>query len=261
MARRPGSGTKTAVARLSSAFLAAVVIGACGDSIAPTASPGSPSPTGAASIAAIETPLGIPTEAATIVPSQTPVSTHSGQTRPPDEPTATPEPSGTGLGGGFHSPAFRASGGSLRIPPKYTCDGIDVSPPLQWNVQFGNWAGGGTGATTPNADSVPEFAIVVTDPDAGGFVHWVGARIPSTDTGLDEGAGDPNAGNGLLQGKNGFGSIGYRGPCPPAGTTHRYHFALYAFATAPDLSDAPTADEVDHAGGTVATEFDALYGH
>ena len=112
-----------------------------------------------------------------------------------------------------------------------------------------------------NADEVSEFAIVVTDPDAHDFAHWVVARIPAADTGLDEDAGNPDAGNGLLQGKNSFSSIGYRGPCPPAGTTHRYHFALYAFATAPDLSDAPTADEVDHAGGTVATEFDAPYGH
>jgi Raf kinase inhibitor-like YbhB/YbcL family protein len=122
-----------------------------------------------------------------------------------------------------------------------------VSPPLEWHVD-------GTA-------EVSEFAIVLADPDAGGFVHWVVARIPGSDTGLDEGAGDPDAGNGLLQGKNGFGSTGYRGPCPPAGTTHHYSFALYAFGAAPDLSDSPTADEVTRAGGSPAVTLDAVYGH
>jgi Raf kinase inhibitor-like YbhB/YbcL family protein len=122
-----------------------------------------------------------------------------------------------------------------------------VSPPLEWSV--------------PGADAISEFAVVVSDPDARGFTHWVVARIPGTATGLDEDAGDPNAGNGLLQGKNSFGGVGYRGPCPPAGTTHHYDFALYSFATPPDFSDAPTADEVRRAGGSPAVGFQALYGH
>ncbi len=122
-----------------------------------------------------------------------------------------------------------------------------MSPPLEWSV--------------PGAEDTSEFAIVVSDPDARDFTHWVVARIPGTETGLDEGAGDPNAGNGLLQGKNSFGSSGWRGPCPPAGTTHHYHFALYSFATAPDLSDEPTADEVRRVGGAPVAEFEALYGH
>jgi Raf kinase inhibitor-like YbhB/YbcL family protein len=143
----------------------------------------------------------------------------------------------------LQSPAFRGT----RIPPKYTCDGNDVSPPLEWRLA--------------GTDEVSEFAIVVTDPDARDFVHWVVARIPGTDTSLPEGAGDPDAGNGLLQGKNSFGSTGYRGPCPPAGTTHHYHFALYSFAAAPDLSDSPTADEVTRAGGSPAVTLDAIFGH
>jgi len=236
------------VTRIAAALLLAVLLSACGDAIAPTTSPGPPSPTEPATIEPSETPFVTQTSEASIVPNPTPLDTSSGETPPPEEPTATAPLETLGdLPSLLQSPAFRAISGSPHIPPKYTCDGIDVSPPLDWHVH-GN-------------PEISEFAIVVTDPDAHAFAHWVVARIPGTDAGLDEGAGDPDAGNGLLQGKNSFGSIGWRGPCPPAGTTHHYHFALYAFATAPDLSDAPTADEVTHAGGTLTAELEALYGH
>ncbi len=236
------------VAPLASGLLVAALLAGCDANIVPTASP-SPIPTPAQATV----PLG-PTALVTLAEPTSPAPTESA-TLPPEtavRPSAdgdTTPPSSGEVGGppGFGSSAFRATGGSQRIPPKYTCDGIDVSPPLEWSVG--------------NPDQVAEFAIVVTDPDAHDFTHWVVARIPGTDTGLDEGAGDPNAGNGLLQGQNGFGSIGWRGPCPPAGSTHHYHFALYAFASAPDLTDAPTADKVRQAGGTPEVAFEALYGH
>ncbi len=55
------------------------------------------------------------------------------------------------------SPAF-ADGDT--IPGVYTCDGDDVSPPLEWSG-------------VPS--DVAELAVVVEDPDAPGgtFVHWV----------------------------------------------------------------------------------------
>jgi Raf kinase inhibitor-like YbhB/YbcL family protein len=101
------------------------------------------------------------------------------------------------------------------IAPKYTCDGEDVSPPLEWM-------------------DVPEgaksLALIVDDPDApsGVFVHWLIYGIPPQENGLTEGVGieNPTAGGGR-QGTNGFGTIGYRGPCPPSGT-HRYYFRLHA---------------------------------
>jgi Raf kinase inhibitor-like YbhB/YbcL family protein len=236
------------VTRLAAALMLAVLLSACAAVITPTTSPGPPSPTEPANIEPSEAPFVTQSSEATIVPNATPLNTSDGETQPPGEPTATAPLETLGdLPSLLQSSAFRAISGSPHIPPRYTCDGIDVSPPLEWHIH-GN-------------PEISELAIVVRDPDAGGFTHWVVARIPGTDAGLDEGAGDPNAGNGLLQGKNSFGSIGWRGPCPPAGRTHHYHFALYAFASAPDLSDAPTADEVAHAGGTLAAEFDALYGH
>ena len=117
------------------------------------------------------------------------------------------------------SPAFKEGG---MIPAKYTCDGADISPPLQW-------------------DAVPEgtgsIALVCDDPDApmGTWVHWVLFNLPSTTTALAEKV-PPNKtlANGARQGTNDFRKIGYGGPCPPSGT-HRYFFKIYALDAQLDL--------------------------
>ena len=151
----------------------------------------------------------------------------------------------------FESPAFPTVG-DRRIPAKFTCDGQDVSPPLRWNVSL------------PDGSAIAAYAITVTDPDAHGFVHWVVAGIPGTVTALPEGAGNANAGNGLRQGRNDFGRLGYGGPCPPPGRAHRYEFALYAFAQAPSLPDHPTLAQIKAAAvgvdGASVNGFSAFYG-
>ncbi len=95
------------------------------------------------------------------------------------------------------------------IPRKHTCDGADTSPPLR----FGNVPPG-----------TVELALFVEDPDAPGgtFVHWLAWGLDPTQPELAEGQRAP------VEGKNGFGSRGYRGPCPPKGTPHRYVFTVYA---------------------------------
>ena len=122
------------------------------------------------------------------------------------------------------SPAFAAD---AEIPRKYTCDGEDVSPPLEW-------------AGAPD-DSVA-FALIVDDPDARGFVHWVAFDIGASQSGgLPEGySSSPDA---TTQGTNQFGRVGWGGPCPPSGT-HRYRFTLYALNTQLELPGAPKADDV-----------------
>ncbi len=106
------------------------------------------------------------------------------------------------------------------VPRQYTGDGDDVSPPLSWsNLPPGT----------------KELALVCDDPDAPTsepWVHWVIYKIPSELQGLPEGVAtqarlkDPA---GVLQGKNSWGSTGYRGPKPPPGHgVHHYHFRLYA---------------------------------
>jgi Raf kinase inhibitor-like YbhB/YbcL family protein len=121
------------------------------------------------------------------------------------------------------SPAF-APGAS--IPPEYTCDGADISPPLAWS---------GTPAGTRS------LVLVVEDPDApgGSFRHWAAFDIAPGTTGLAAGAGRPAA--GLRQARNDFGQSFYRGPCPPPGPDHHYHFRLLAIGRARlDLTPAAT---------------------
>jgi Raf kinase inhibitor-like YbhB/YbcL family protein len=109
------------------------------------------------------------------------------------------------------------------IPPKYTCDGADTSPPLRW-------------------DSVPEgtksIALISDDPDApvGTWVHWVIFGLPAEIKELEESIPpDETLPNGAKQGTSDFGRIGYGGPCPPSGT-HRYFFKIYALDTELDLA-------------------------
>lgn len=122
------------------------------------------------------------------------------------------------------SPAF-AEGGS--IPRQHTCDGQDASPPLSWSEA--------------PADAA-SLALVMDDPDAGGFVHWVAFNIAPSATGsLPAGASaSPDA---APQGRNGFGRIGYGGPCPPSGT-HHYVFRLLALDAMLPLAGAPSESEV-----------------
>lgn len=104
---------------------------------------------------------------------------------------------------------------SVLIPVIYTCDSIDISPPLHW-------------AGVP--DSAQSLALIVEDPDAPGrtWVHWVVYNIPPDTNGFDAHVpADTLLTNGSIQGISDFKRIGYGGPCPPGGT-HRYVFKLYA---------------------------------
>ena len=117
------------------------------------------------------------------------------------------------------------AGGS--IPARFTCDGEDESPDL-------DWAGAPAEAQT--------FALIVDDPDANGFVHWVAFDLTASTTGgLARGvSASPDA---PPQGTNSFKKIGWNGPCPPSGT-HHYRFRLLALDTELGLPNAPSADEV-----------------
>lgn len=94
------------------------------------------------------------------------------------------------------------------IPKKFTCQGQNISPALE-------------------IKNLPEntvsIAIVMDDPDApsGTFDHWLAWNIAPTPQ-IEEGAKFTG------EGKNGFGKIGYGGPCPPLGREHRYFFKVFA---------------------------------
>ena len=115
------------------------------------------------------------------------------------------------------------------LPPKYTCDGENVSPSLRWE-----------GAP----HETKSFVLIVDDPDAPNqtWTHWVVYNIPHSVTECAEG----KAPTGSLEGKNDFGKIGYGGPCPPSGT-HRYFFKLYALTEALALVPGATKSEVEEA--------------
>jgi Raf kinase inhibitor-like YbhB/YbcL family protein len=108
------------------------------------------------------------------------------------------------------SPAFKHND---HIPPKYTCDGADVNPPLVIE-------------NTPAGTK--SLALIVDDPDAPGgmWVHWVVWNIDPAVAAIKENS----VPSGAQQGINDFRSRNYGAPCPPSGT-HRYFFKLYALDT------------------------------
>jgi Raf kinase inhibitor-like YbhB/YbcL family protein len=141
------------------------------------------------------------------------------------------------------SPAFALGG---RIPRRHTCDGDNVSPPLAWSRL---------------PEGTTSVAIVMDDPDAPGvtFTHWTAWGVEPSAGGLEEGARPP------VEGANDFGSVGYRGPCPPRRHgDHRYVFRLYALAAPLALGADATRKELDRAvrGATVLGigELVGLYG-
>jgi Raf kinase inhibitor-like YbhB/YbcL family protein len=73
-------------------------------------------------------------------------------------------------------------------------------------------------------EGTQSFALIVDDPDARDFNHWLLWDIPASVHSLAEGA-EPN-GIGV-SGTNDFGKTGYGGPCPPQGV-HAYSFRLFA---------------------------------
>ncbi|MCS7238888.1 MAG: YbhB/YbcL family Raf kinase inhibitor-like protein [Thermoguttaceae bacterium] len=123
------------------------------------------------------------------------------------------------------SPAFKHG---ERIPTKYTADGQDISPPINWsNLPKGT----------------KELVLICEDPDAPTaepWIHWIVYKIPAELPGLPEGL--PREARlreppGVLQGKNSWTigpNIGYRGPAPPPGSgIHRYFFRIYALDSKP----------------------------
>jgi Raf kinase inhibitor-like YbhB/YbcL family protein len=144
------------------------------------------------------------------------------------------------------SPTLRAG---APVPRQHTPDGRNDSPALAWR---------GVPAATR------ELMVFCEDPGVGNpppFVHWVVYRIPPTATGLPEALPiDPSVPmppglEGVRQGLSGFRRAIYRGPAPPAGAPHAYHFVVYALdAPVPQAQGAPPltrGDLLDAARGHI----------
>lgn len=125
--------------------------------------------------------------------------------------------------------ASKAFKDGREIPNKYTCKGKDINPPL----------------TIKNLPKkAKSLALIVDDPDAPGvtFVHWLVWNLSPKNPKLPEGFIPA----GAVEGKNGSGSVGYMGPCPPSGT-HRYFFRAYALDKVLDLNSGASRDELENA--------------
>lgn len=128
------------------------------------------------------------------------------------------------------------------IPPKFTCDGGDVSPQLSVSA-------------LPAATKSLTWIAYDTDSPVV-FVHWVAFNVPPTLRDLPEGASrQPENLRGAIQGKNDFDKTGYGGPCPPGRKPHHYVFYVYALDTFLQLPEGSTREEVAQAAkGHVVAE-------
>jgi Raf kinase inhibitor-like YbhB/YbcL family protein len=124
-----------------------------------------------------------------------------------------------------------------RLPAADTCAGAGRRPPLR---------------LSPAPAGARELAVVVIDPDAGGFVHWTAYGVPPRTrrlaaTGLPRGA---------REGENSFGDRGWGAPCPPKGDgPHRYAFVVYWLRRPSDLASGASPGDAlarigDRAGGS-----------
>ena len=121
--------------------------------------------------------------------------------------------------------AFQEGG---NIPSKFTCDGSDISPPLQ---------------ITGVPSEAKSLVLIADDPDApsGLFTHWLIWNIPPQTNSISEGSAPKG-----VHGTNDFGKPDYKGPCPPPGT-HRYSFKIYALDRELDLRGGAKRSQLDAA--------------
>ena len=124
------------------------------------------------------------------------------------------------------------------VPRDYTPDGRNLSPPLTW---------------TQLPEGTKEIAVVCADFGAGNpppWVHWVIYGIPGSVQELPAGLPIlpdepmPPELAGAKQGLNGWRLPLYRGPAPPAGKPHLYHFTVYALDQELNLGEALTRDDL-----------------
>ena len=121
------------------------------------------------------------------------------------------------------------------LPSDYTCDGENKSPEI--------------GVVGVNTEISRSLAIIVNDPDApggGGFIHWIAWNMELVKFIPENIQKTPEVSFPLklVQGKNSFGKIGYWGPCPPHGQTHRYFFKVYGIDTLLSLAPGATKDQL-----------------
>lgn len=122
------------------------------------------------------------------------------------------------------------------IPEKYTCDGDNINPPLEFREI---------------PVTAKSLALIMDDPDIPDFVkqnmgidvfdHWLIYNIPVLTKEIKENSTPPG-----LAGANSSGNNNYTGPCPPD-SKHRYLFKLYALDTELDLPAGSNKEQLESA--------------
>lgn len=114
------------------------------------------------------------------------------------------------------------------IPKLYTCQGKNISPPLEW---------------TNLPSGTESLALIMDDPDAAGgtWTHWIMYNMAADSAGIPQNAQAGQLPKGTLEGLNSWTKTGYGAPCPPNGE-HRYIIKLYALDTKLDDMRYPRAD-------------------
>lgn len=121
---------------------------------------------------------------------------------------------------------------NFNIPPKYTCDRENISPPLSF-------------VDVPQ--SAKSLVLIMDDPDVPASAavkvwdHWVIFNIPPSTKEIKE-----NKNPQGVMGQNTRGQLSYGGPCPPD-RQHRYFFKLYALDILLDLPEGSTKAQVEQA--------------
>jgi Raf kinase inhibitor-like YbhB/YbcL family protein len=122
-----------------------------------------------------------------------------------------------------------------KVPARYTCDRENVSPALSWS------------SPPPKTQSL---VLTFSDPYRliGSFSHWVLYDLPPGMRQLPEAIPElKQLPSGARQGQNDLGHIGYYGPCPAFGSSHRYVFRLYALDSKLNLPPGATQSRVEAA--------------
>jgi Raf kinase inhibitor-like YbhB/YbcL family protein len=166
-------------------------------------------------------PLVVPATSTTTSPTST-SSTSSSTT----STSSSPASSSTSAAGATPLQFSGPWDDGAAIPVEYTCAGADDVPLITW--------------TAPPARTA-ELALSVVDPDAQGFVHWLVIGLPA-EAG-SAGGGEPLVA-GAAEATNGFGAVGWGGPCPPPGAgPHTYEFTLHVLDQQIELpAETPTND-------------------
>ncbi len=128
-----------------------------------------------------------------------------------------------------------------RFPPEHTCDGDDRSPAIR-----------------VRGSDAPYLAVIVDDPDAprGTFTHWLAWNIPSTGVPGDI-PPEPRVSRPVpaVQGTNDFRRIGYAGPCPPKGASHRFFIRVWSVERELDIPPGSGRAALETALASVATGY------